>query len=198
MQQQQSQPQPPAQAGSLKNTTNLVVWLAETVSLPLELLLHDRVGLRFVRLRGFLAAGLIVAFSLLFAGQDLVPLYAFMFVFLGRCLVHGAIWGDRIRKKVPLPPETTRFPGYPVLHRLMPARDHTAVRKLEVVIVLAVGAALYRFNAPLGAYLMAAAVGLAFTLYLRWTALMNRIWDMHDSTVMSRTVADGYREQSGR
>lgn len=199
MQQSPSSPASPSQpqVGSFKSTVTLVVWLAEIISLPPELLLHYRVGLRFVRVRGPVAALVVVAFSLLFAGEDLRPLYGFLGLYLLRCVVHGLVWWYRISNKMPLPPETTYFPGYPFLWRLMPGRPHESARWLEVFLVFAAGVGVCAVNLPLGAYLMVAAIGLGFTLYLRFMAVMNRIWDMHDSTITQRMVAEGFREQSG-
>lgn len=193
--QQQQQSQSPG--GSIKATAGFLAWAAETVSLPLELLLHDRVGLRFVRVRGGLAALLIVAFSMLFTGQNLLPLFALLFLFLGRCAIHAAIWLHRTRTRAPLPPETTYFPGYPLLWRLLSRRSQAAVRWFEVAAVAIAGVLTSMISPPLGAYLVVAAVGLSFTLYLRYMAVMNRIWDMHDATVTQRMVADEFRELSG-
>lgn len=187
-----------AQGGSFKNTFNLVVALAEIGSMSVEVLMHERVGARFVRIRGGLAAGIIILFAGLFAATMPVwPLMVFLLIFWGRCIAHGAIWSGRLRRREPLGDQTTYFPGSPLICRLMPGRSEQEARWAEVAILFVAGMLISILNIPLGTYLVFSSFGLCLTLYLRYQAVLNKLMDMHDAVVLQRGMAEQFRERSG-
>jgi hypothetical protein len=160
--------------------------------------MHEQIGARFVRIRGLVAAVVIAGFAaLLEARQPVWPLMVFLLIYWGRCIAHGVIWQRRLRRREPLGDQTTYFPGFPLVWRLMPGRPQQQARWAEVAIVFAAGTLISLLSIPLGAYLVFSSFGLCLTLYLRYQAVLNKLLDMHDAVVVQKSMAEGFRERSG-
>jgi hypothetical protein len=181
---------------SMKVTFNVLMFLARIISLPLELMLHVDVGERYLGLSGGFAFLLMIFFPALFPHSNPTPLLLLLIIFLGRCFIHHVAsirtwWSGRLTKH-------TRRPGTPLALWLFPTLPEAAVRWLEPVCVVLIGAVISLLSRPLGAFLFLSGAGMLACLALSYIMMMNRVRDMHDRMLEQQATGDRLRELQGR
>jgi hypothetical protein len=188
------QPTKNASSQSSQASTELGRQLLEgsfrSVCLTVEVFLHRGFGSSYVS-GGFLGVIVIYLFSLFFNPQNILPL-------LGFAVVYAAFWllaalcalirywrgADKMHSK---------YTGKPFLWRLMPGWKEENVKHLEAFIVIAVGYGVHYLNAPLGYYLMTAAVVLLLRGYGRVSEQRSRALELNDKVIEQKLVAERFR-----
>jgi hypothetical protein len=176
--------------GSSETTRQLMEGSFRAICLTVEVFLHRGFGSRYVS-GGFLGVIVIYLFSLMFNPQDISPLLGFAFVYLivwlitTLCVLIRYCRGkDKMHAK---------YTGRPILWRLLPGWKEDKVKHLEAVIVIAAGYGVHYLNAPLGCYIMTAAVVLLLRNYARVSELRRRAVDMNDKVIEQNIVAEHFR-----
>lgn len=143
-----------------RSSLNLVAIVAATLANSVEVILHRRRGKRAGGVFDLAAFVLIPLWGAFFPAQDQMPILIFWVVYLIGCARNNLNPAD--------PGVHTRYSGEPILMKFF--RGATDEQKFkastEPVLVFLAGFVVLSFNEPLGTYLMAAGLGLGFTVQL--------------------------------
>jgi len=182
-----------------RNFVSIVVFLARALAVSVEVFLHRPAsfGERYVGLQGG-AALLLIFFWPAFCEPiyDLEPMFIFLLVYVGMCLVVRARIHGRARSGEPEP--HSRYNGTPRLMRFTGRMDEIKVKcMVEPAFTFLVGGLFGELSPPLGGYLMVAAGGLLLSNGLAESYERRRARDMQDAYLDQRRFVDRCRDPRG-
>ncbi|MFO0835823.1 MAG: hypothetical protein U0638_12690 [Phycisphaerales bacterium] len=158
-----------------RSSLNILAFAAGTLANSVEVILHRRRGKRAGGVFDLTAFVLIPLWGAFFPGQDQTPLMIFWVVYLIGCARNNLNPAD--------PGAHTRYSGEPLLMKYFPgATDELKFKATtEPTLVFFAGLIVLGFNEPLGSYLMAAGLGLGFTVRLALRLQRARAEQLNDA-----------------
>lgn len=175
---------------------NFGTWMAHTLSLPLNVLLHWGPGERAIGIPGLVVIPMLIVYGTLLSGRGAWTIVLVLWLYIIMCAVWRcyAVYRRR-RLKIPV---HSRYSGRPWLHHLMPNRSELAVKRIEPLIVFLFGLATLWVNLPLAGFLVASAIGQAMSIAI--TEAMNhaKMLDQQDALIEQGQLADRSRDLMGR
>jgi hypothetical protein len=188
------QPQMQDDRRQLQQGMGCLMLVLRALAATVEVFLHrsSTFGDRYLGVQSGLAVPLIYFYPVFWEGHDVRPLYAFLLAYLFMCgVVRMASVARRRRGELG---EHSYYAGTPRLMRIVGRmREATVKGVVEPALVLSVGAAVGKFNAPFGGYLMIAAGALFFSAQAMQTAERRRVLDLHDAYMEQRRIAEQWR-----
>ena len=163
---------------------NLIAWIVNTGSVTVEVFLHGRFGSRYLGIPSALGLFIIPIFGLFFQGHDPRPLILFWWAYLLMSILAriGVIWRGRGPSA-----EHSRYSGTPRLFRLRhPGRELVIKKWHEPLFVAVLGVLISEANAPLGNYLLFAALCLAVKTRMHEAVQASVDLDMRDALMEQR------------
>lgn len=190
--QQHQPPSGPSQAA----TMNAVGFVVRTWATSVEVLLHKRVGERYLGLQAAAVLLLIPCYCLFWRGYDLQPLMCFFVVYL--CGV-GVARADVLSRKRSGMPIHSFYTGYPRLRRARCKLSEVKFKKLfEPLITAGFGFGLYLLGEePLGMYILIAGVCMFLSVAMSEMQFETRAAALRDQVIEQQYVAERFREMQG-
>jgi hypothetical protein len=188
--------QQPNAANQQGPVVNWPLIICLSVSLPIELVLHDlrTFGVRSIPPRAAGAALLMFLFMAFHPNDNGVPLFCYMMVVILLSVIAQILATVRNRRRAVC---HSRYNGRPYLMWLLPWSEAT-IKRLEPFIPFTLGWFLHRFNHPLGSFLIASAICLAITVALERIGNRERKLDMNDALVSQTIALQSVRDVPGR
>lgn len=157
MQPDQEQPLRPI-TQDMQRAANVTEHLFGIFAAGLYPFFRTRIGRNAIGGHGLIAIVLMLIWFIFFPEEDARPMFYYFFAFVGRLLArafHGAIVRDDELRAYP------RYTGKPILGRLFPKADESLIKQgLEPIVALVIGIALVKWNEPIGAWVIAGAIGM--------------------------------------
>ena len=180
----------------LKVTSNCVVSVCQILAITVEVFLHRGFGERYLGLSAALAIPMILIFSMFFPPSTIGPLFSFLMFYLIMCVVAriGVLYRSWFGKET----IHSRYTGSPYLMLLFPRWREITVKRIEAVMVLGAGYAIYRDSVALGAYLMTAALGMFLSLFFSEVYSRSRAQDMKDAVIDQTLITERFRKMQDR
>ncbi|MCC6970193.1 MAG: hypothetical protein IT434_08210 [Phycisphaerales bacterium] len=169
------EPEPRSFLDNARSSLNLLAFVAGTLANSVEVILHRRRGKRAGGVFDMAAFVLIPFWGVFFPAQEQGPLLAFWLVYAIACARHSMHPAD--------PSMHSRYSGRPILMRFFPrVKDEITFKaSTEPALVFLAGFVTLLFNEPLGSYLMAAGLGLGFTVQLALKLQRARAEQLNDA-----------------
>lgn len=143
---------------------------------------RTRIGRNAIGGHGLIAVFLMLIWFIFFPEEDARPMFYYLFAYVGRILArafHGAIVRDDELRACP------HYTGKPILGRFFPKSDESLIKQaVEPIVALVVGIALVKWNEPIGAWIIACAVGMLGFAMIDRLRMQGYVKRMNDS--MSR------------
>ncbi len=190
--QEQTTQTPPA---SFRNGLAWLGFIVKSLAVTVEVFLHRRFGERYIGLQGLAGIGLILLFCTFFPTDDVRPLVGFLGLYLVMCFVArtGVLW-RRLRRD----DEHSRYTGRPrLLAVFCNCKELTIKRFWEPALVALGGRVIVSMNAPLGYYLVIAAIALFISVNFSEAYDHARVLDLNDSLIEQRQAAERFRAMHG-
>jgi hypothetical protein len=190
---QQQQSSGPSHAA----TMNAAGFLARTCATSVEVMLHKRLGDRYLGLNAAAVLLLIPMYSLFWPGYDLRPLMWFLLVYLAAVVIARLDILTRNRNGTRI---HRFYSGFP---RCMSSRSKISElhckRYVEPLLTALAGLGLYHLQGerPLGVYLMIAAACLFISVTISEIQFEQRAAAMNDQVIEQEYVAERFREMQG-
>lgn len=162
----------------------------------IEVYLHRNFGRRALGGNVVRAILLMVLFIVCARRAHRLPLECFLYGFVVLSMFAGI--GICIRMWRGHPPMHTRYNGTPHVMWLVPRWNEVTVKRLEGLLVFAIGYGVIHFNRPLGFYLMTAAACFWLTMHGAAVAQRNKALDMNDAVIEQTIGAERFREMQRR
>ncbi|MBL9118510.1 MAG: hypothetical protein JNL80_01190 [Phycisphaerae bacterium] len=177
----QDESRQPSMFERMQRDINVVALLLTSVSVTVEVFLRKRMGERSIGVRGFVGFVLLFVFGIFFPGENLVPLFLFMWAFAAMCTVQRASALLRRRRGIR---EHSRYDGEPRVAVLAPKWDELRLKRTgEPLVMAAVGLVTLALNRPLGTWFLIAAGATAMTVRLMEAAERRRMTDLGDAMI---------------
>jgi hypothetical protein len=162
---------------------HLAMWLLRPLAVPLETLLHRRVGERAPGLASLVGLAVMELFSLM--AQDSTMLHLLMLVFVARVVAVVALSAIARGRGEPW---ATRAIGTPWLSTFFPGLPGPAARWAEPFAALALAMLVKAINTAAGDYLELSCVALLAMNALRFAVTYSRYLDIVDEQVAARST----------
>ncbi len=176
---------------SFRNSAYWMAFLAQTLAVSVEVILHRRMGSRAVGLRGFAAFLLIPMWMIFFPHDNVVPLMFFWLLFILGCARQrlSSVLGDLGH---------SRYTGVPSLQRFLPwCSEMFLKRTVEPVLVMVTGVLFLGLSQSLGSYLIVAGVGLGMSISLGEAVEKAKVRDLFDARAEQQSLMDRFRQEYG-
>jgi hypothetical protein len=185
--QQNNIAKPPAQV------VNWPFIICHFLGLPFELVLHNvkTFGVRAVSPRVGGALLLMFLFVAFHPDENVTPLICFMFAVVPLSIVAYISANRRLRRGEEC---HSRYTGRPYLMWLFPRWSEVTIKRLEPILVWAVGGIIHHFNHPLGSFVIAAAVGVAVRVGFEHRGNYVRTMNMNDAFIEQKIAMDSARK----
>lgn len=168
--------------------------IARALATSVEVFLHDTrtFGERYLGAQAAIAAGILLAFPVLFPDEDPAPLFVYFVLYLVMC---GAVRASAVaRRRRGEPLEHSYYSGRPRFGRLTDRIGETRVKGvLEPMLVVIAGALLIELAPSLGTYMMVAGGALLFTVQSTLATERHRVMDLNDAQLAQRHLAEQWR-----
>jgi hypothetical protein len=162
---------------------HLAMWLLRPLAVPLETLIHRRVGERAPGLASLVGLAVMEFFSLM--AQDSTMLHLLMFAFVARVISVVALSAIARGRGEPW---ATRAIGTPWLSTFFPGLPGPAARWAEPFAALALAMLVKAINTAAGDYLELSCVALLAMNALRFAVTYSRYLDVVDEQVAARST----------
>ena len=189
-QEQNSNSNPPEQG------VNFVEMFISFAALPLELLLHNvfTFGVRSAGARGAGAVLVIYLFAMWNPYDNQTPLFVLMVVTAVLAVVaHLSAMAREARGELC----HTRYAGRPYAMALFPISE-LRMKRVEPLLVLAIGWLLHRWNYPLGAFVMTSGWCQGFRMVVEFLFNRTRALDLNDSLAEQAIAVQAVRRTRRR
>jgi hypothetical protein len=189
---QQQQSSGPSHAA----TMNALGFVFRTWATSVEVLLHKRVGDRYLGLQAAAVLLLIPIYAMFWPGYDLRPLMWFLPVYLGGVAIArlDVLTGKRNGLRI-----HSFYSGYPrCMNRKTKMTELQCKRYFEPLYVASIGLGLYLLGEqPLGVYFMIAGACLFISVSMAQLQFEQRAKAMNDQVIEQEYVAERFREMRG-
>lgn len=188
--------QPPNNRNGFRNFVGIVVFVARSMAVSVEVFLHktDSFGERYLSLQA--AAAILIIFFwpvLCEPWHDPEPMLMFLLAYLMMCAAVRSRLAIRSKRNLPQP--HSRYTGTPRLMRFTGRMDEVRVKCIvEPLFTIAVGGLVLAASPPLGGYLMVAALGLLISNNLIEGSDRERVRNMHDAYLEQRRIVERFRD----
>jgi hypothetical protein len=180
----------------MQRDINVVAMLLTSVSVTVEVFLRRRMGERSIGMRGFVGFVMLFVFGIFFPGENLVPLFLFMWAFAVMCTVQRASALLRRRRGIP---GHSRYDGEPRVAALAPTWDELRLKRTgEPIVLTAIGLITLECNRPLGMWLLTAAGATAISVRLMEQAERQRMTDLGDAMIEQEVRSERLRAMRDR
>jgi hypothetical protein len=167
------------------------------LGLPLELVLHNvkTFGVRSVGPRAGGALLVMFLFVAFHPDENVRPLIWFMIAVVPLSIAAQISATLRLWRGQQ---SHTRYSGRPYAMWVFPYWNEVTIKRLEPIVTWVVGAIIYRFNHPLGSFVVCAATGVAVKIATEFRGNRTRNLDMSDAVIDQRIAMEGMRGVEGR
>jgi hypothetical protein len=157
--------------------TAIAEWFLKLICTPAELLIHRRIGERYVGVSGLLS--LLLLWGWAFWVDDGGPLYLLLIACIVRIVIMRV---QAVRQRREGTPIFSRSCGEPLLERFVPLSP-AAIRWIEPVAMFVTSLLLGFFSSPLRHYLETSSIALLILTAVRYTATYYRTLDAVDEQI---------------
>lgn len=192
----QDEARQPSMFERMQRDINVVAFLLSSISVTVEVFLRRRMGERSIGVRGLVGFVMLFVFGIFFPGENLVPLFLFMWAFAAMCTVQRARALLRRWRGVH---GHSRYDGEPRIAALLPNWDELRLKRTgEPVVLAAIGFLALACNRPLGMWLLIAAAATAITVRLLEQAERRRMMDLGDAMIEQEVRSERLRTMRER
>jgi hypothetical protein len=175
---------------------NALGFVVRTWATSVEVLLHKRVGDRYLGLQAAAVLLLIPIYSMFWQGYNVGPLMWFLLVYLGAVAVARLNVVTRKRNGIRIHSFYTGFPR--CMNKRTKMTELRCKQYFEPLYVASAGLGLYLLGEqPLGAYLMIAGACLYISVTMAAIQFDQRAAAMNDQVIEQEYVAERFREMRG-
>lgn len=167
--------------------------LLDCMALPMNVILHHRMGSRYIDWRGLISIILILFFTAAFPASDGRPMVAFLLVFLGMCLLSRITSSLRASRG---DEGHSRYDGFPWICHAVPLDELTIKRWVEPLGTLLLGMVVRSVSLPLGTFLAWAGAATFFTGKLADLRDRTRCQDLHDAMIEQQWLMHQYHNRN--
>jgi hypothetical protein len=178
---------------SYEAACNIALWVMRILSVPAEMLLHIRIGERYLGISGGLALLLMWICAASAPPGQAAPLMLLTLAFAARVAIHRvACIKRRLRGG---PPQHTRSAGEPLLARVLPSVPAHWITWVEPGLLVLVGMVISAINKPLGTYVVWTGAGLLGICLVRSNIAYNKLLDALDGHLEQQSLAEQVRQR---
>jgi hypothetical protein len=168
-----------------------LLFIPRSLGFSVEVFLHTRMGERYADVQALAVFVLVPVFAAMWPGHDPGPLLMFLLLYMVMCL-RNRVEGLASRRRPP--GSHSRYTGLPrLLHRFPKHSEASFKLWVEPALVLLFGGAIAIVSAPLGTYLMAAAVGLFISVLASAAVDRQLLLDLNDLVIEQQQRAERFR-----
>ena len=193
--------QPPPQSGwtpiqDMKQAVNMLVFVAQVLAAPVEVVLRTRFGARYFGTPAFCGLMVVPMWMVFWPGEDpgwLMCFWLLSLVMQLRARMESVVMvarGDFVH---------SRYNGWPRLAKFFSrSSERTLKGGLEPLVVILTGILLMPLSQPLGSYLVVAGIALALIHSIIESASRVQALELHDSFIEQEQLSGRFRGMCGR
>lgn len=176
---------------------NVAIKLAQVLAAVPEVLLHRRIGHRYIGTHTLLGMVLLFFWAGLGPQSDPMPLFGILIASMFACFSHRM--ANLFRGREPALRPHSYYTGYPWLCVLIPRLGEIPVKlAVEPALLFLIGLAVHPLNAALGGWLMASGAGLCVSVAVSVLHARGRIDDVQDALFEQQDLTQRLRSYRSR